>query len=276
MGHFDQAIMESNSDILTAGSNEPVSGKHGRAALREIHPAPAASSPALIKRFQRSEILLHWSIAIPFMVCFATGLILKLFYNLHSEGHSRDMLSWIHRIAGVFMMALPIITLLICQREYRLYLANIKEAWTWVSNDWKWLLLFGPSAVNPRIVLPEQGKFNAAEKLNFMMVVTTYPVFILTGLLVWMPGAKFLSWIVHVFVAVAATPLMLGHIYMAVFNPDTRPGLRGMSSGYVDGEWARHHYGRWYRQHFENPGQSVKSVRRGRAGIQGKVLSLEI
>jgi hypothetical protein len=25
-----------------------------------------------------------------------------------------------------------------------------------------------------------------------------------------------------------------------------------MTSGYVDRQWAKHHYSRWYREHFEN------------------------
>ena len=44
-----------------------------------------------ILRFQRSERLLYWSIAIPFMVCYTTALILFLFFNLHSEGYSRHV-----------------------------------------------------------------------------------------------------------------------------------------------------------------------------------------
>ena len=47
--------------------------------------------------------------------------------------------------------------------------------------DYRWLVLFPRAAVNSRVVLPEQGKFNAAEKLNFMMVSATYPFYIITG-----------------------------------------------------------------------------------------------
>jgi cytochrome b subunit of formate dehydrogenase len=51
--------------------------------------------------------------------------------------------------------------------------------------------------------------------------------------------------------AIIATPLIIGHIVMATLNPDTRTGLSGMISGYVDRKWAKHHYGRWYREHHE-------------------------
>jgi hypothetical protein len=51
--------------------------------------------------------------------------------------------------------------------------------------------------------------------------------------------------------AVAGIPLVVGHIFMATVNPGTRVGLSGMVTGWVDREWARHHYRRWYREHFE-------------------------
>ncbi|MEN8264544.1 MAG: hypothetical protein ABFR82_13895 [Nitrospirota bacterium] len=38
----------------------------------------------------------------------------------------------------------------------------------------------------------------------------------------------------------------------ATINPDTRSGLPGMTSGYVDRDWTKHHYTRWYREHCES------------------------
>jgi formate dehydrogenase subunit gamma len=220
----------------------------GVAAPRPGH--AAAGEQCQILRFQRSERLLHWSIAIPFMVCYTTALILFLFFNLHSEGYSRHVWSWIHRIAGAGLIAFPLLTAIRNPRDYRIHLDNVRQAWTWALDDLKWLILMGAAAVSSRVKLPEQGKFNAAEKLNFMMVMGTYPIFILTGLLLWIPHMKFLSWVIHVGLATVATPLMLGHIYMALVNPGTRVGLSGMVNGYVDRQWAKHHYERWYRDNF--------------------------
>ena len=52
----------------------------------------------------------------------------------------------------------------------------------------------------------------------------------------------------HFAMAAMATPLMVGHIFMPPTNPSTRVGLSGRISGFVDRKWARHHYGRWYRE----------------------------
>jgi formate dehydrogenase subunit gamma len=256
------------SEIISAPSPEP--RESGPAA-----PAPVASKSAVlpfevrgtshstqILRFRESERVLHWSIAVPFMTCFLTGMALMFFYNLHSEGISRPIFAWTHRIAGGLMIFGPVLTAVIYRRDCRIHLCNIKHAWTWAVSDLKWLVLMIPAAVSRRIVLPEQGKFNAAEKLNFLMVLCTYPLFIATGLLLWMPERVVLFWMVHVGMALIATPLMVGHVYMALINPGTRAGLKGMISGYVDRHWARHHYGRWYRENFEECAKGAAEIKR--------------
>jgi hypothetical protein len=83
-----------------------------------------------------------------------------------------------------------------------------------------------------------------------MFLTASYPLYIITGLLIWLPGVAFASWMVHLSLAALATPLILGHVFMATVNPDTRVGLSGMISGYVDRHWARHHYRHWYNEHF--------------------------
>jgi hypothetical protein len=82
-----------------------------------------------------------------------------------------------------------------------------------------------------------------------MVLTMTYPVYVATGLTIWFLGPALISWLVHFTMAVTATPLIVGHIFMATINPDTRVGLQGMISGFVDRRWARHHYRLWYDEH---------------------------
>ena len=205
-----------------------------------------------ILRFRKSERWVHWSIAIPFMVCYATAVILFAFYYANPDRPYRDLFSWAHRLSGLCLFVFPTLVLVRNLRDFRIHLDNVRQAWVWTLSDIKWLFLMGLAAVSSRFELPEQGKFNAAEKLNFMMVMGTWPLYIVTGVLIWMPGVAFVAWVLHVAMAVAATPLMLGHIFMATINPDTRVGLSGMISGFVDRKWAKHHYRRWYREQFEH------------------------
>ena len=215
-------------------------------------PRPEADpqDPAQILRFRISERHMHWAIAVPFMVCWATALVLVTIYNPDPTRPYRALFSWVHRLSGVSLGVGPILVLLRHHRDYRIHLSNMLTVWRWRFDDLKWLVLMGPSTVSKRIALPHQEKFNAAEKINFMMLTATWPVYVATGVLIWLPGVAFLSWLVHLSMAAAATPLILGHLFMAIVNPDTRVGLSGMITGYVDRHWAHHHYHHWFEKTF--------------------------
>ncbi len=213
--------------------------------------APPDAESSKVLRFHASERKLHWAIAAPFTICFLTAVILVLVYNPDPQRPYRQLFSWAHRISGCCLAVLPPLVLIRNFKDYRLHWYNIRQGWIWTVQDLKWLCLMLPASINKRLELPEQGKFNAAEKLNFMMVMGTYPLYILSGVLIWLPGAAFAAWVVHVSMAALATPLILGHIFMATVNPSTRVGLPGMISGWVDRQWAKHHYRAWYRENFE-------------------------
>jgi formate dehydrogenase subunit gamma len=213
-------------------------------------PRPREAVFSKVLRFRRSERIVHWSIAIPFLVCWTTALILVVVYNPDPHRPYRALFSWIHRISGVCLMILPPLAITL-KRDFKTHFYNIRQAWVWTLDDIKWLFLMGLAAVTRRVRLPESGKFNAAEKLNFMLVMSTYPLYIITGLVVWLTKVTFLAWLIHFFMALLATPFLLGHIYMAAINPSSRAALNGMITGFVDRHWARHHHGRWYREQFE-------------------------
>jgi formate dehydrogenase gamma subunit len=226
-----------------------------------IEPTPAPAAPQAtekvsagnnkILRFARSERMLHWCIAVPFLVSIATAVILVALYNPSPSRPYRAIFSRLHRISGVALMILPMLAAFKARGDVRLHFYNIRQAWIWMFDDIKWLALMGLAAVNPRIKLPEQGKFNAAEKINFMVLMVTYPLYVATGLLMWLTPLAILSWLLHFFMALMAVPLISGHLYMALINPSSRVGLHGMISGFVDRQWAKHHYRRWYRDHHE-------------------------
>ncbi len=213
-----------------------------------------------ILRFRKSERHLHWAIAIPFMICYATALILMIYYNGNAIRPYRDAFSWVHRISGVCLFVLPMLAILKSRKDLKVYFYNIKQAWVWTFHDLKWLAMMGLAAISKRFKLPDQGKFNAAEKINFMMIMTTYPLYILTGMLIWMTNGALLAWLIHIAMALFATPLLVGHKFMALVNPDTRVGLPGMLNGYVDRNWAKHHYTKWYWEHFGSDHNTVENV----------------
>jgi len=187
--------------------------------------------------------------------------MMVLVYNPDPSRPLRNLVSVLHRASGVALIVLPMLATLKSRGDARLHFYNIKQAWTWMFDDIKWLGLMGLAAVNPNIHLPEQGKFNAAEKINFMVLMVTYPLYVVTGLLMWLTPLAILSWLLHVLMAAFAVPLVSGHLYMALINPSSRVGLQGMISGWVDRQWAKHHYGRWYREHHEAGEEHDQSAR---------------
>ena len=213
-----------------------------------------------ILRFRKSERHLHWAIAIPFMICYATALILMIYYNGNAIRPYRDVFSWVHKISGLCLFVLPVLAILKSRKDLKVYFYNIKQAWVWTLQDLKWLVMMGLAAISKRFKLPDQGKFNAAEKINFMMLMSTYPLYILTGILIWMTNGALLAWLIHIGMAIFATPLLIGHKFMALVNPDTRVGLPGMLNGYVNRNWAKHHYTKWYWEHFGGDHNAVENA----------------
>ena len=205
-----------------------------------------------ILRFRQSERWLHWAISIPFIVSYVSALVLVLFYNPDPSRPFREVFSWIHRISGISLFVFPLLVIITKRGDINVFFYNIKQAWVWTAEDFKWLCLKGLAVVSKRVSLPAQGKFNAAEKLNFMLLMCTSPVYIFTGLFIWLADSALLFWFVHFAMAIITTPLLLGHIFMAAFNPKTRSALSGMITGFVDRSYVKHHHSEWYKEHFDD------------------------
>jgi formate dehydrogenase subunit gamma len=233
--------------------------------------------PHTILRFVATERLLHWAIAIPFLGCFVSAVVLVVVYNPDPTRAYRDLFAWMHRGCGAGLILCPSLVLLASVRHVRIHVYNIRQAWVWRFDDIRWLALMGPAALSKHIILPDQGKFNAAEKLNFMMVMVFPPLFIATGILIWFPDitrlGAFGPWMVHCGLAALAAPLVLGHIIMATINPSTRVGLTGMVSGLVSREWAAHHYARWFREQFPHLVQELAGENRRDAGVTAQAIA---
>jgi len=224
----------------------------GAAPAARPRVAPHTALPSQIQRFLPGERFLHWALAGPFVLLYLSAGLMILFYGEPHPRQFRDAFAIAHRVFGVLLIVLPPLAFLRGSADWRIHLANMREGWRWTAADIRWLLLFPKNAINPKVVLPEQGKFNAAEKINFMMVSAFYPLYIVTGIMVWLPGVAFVAYLSHYAMAIAGVPLVLGHIFMATIAPDTKVGLSGMITGWVDRNWAKHHYRRWYREHFES------------------------
>ncbi len=234
------------------------------AGAQSLDSRAARSEPRKILRFRTSERRIHWATALPFIVCYTTALVLIAVYNPNPTRPFRSLVSLIHRMSGLCLLVAPLVTIVRHRDDIGLHRANLAAVWRWTRDDVRWLSLIVPASFSRNIRLPHQGKFNAGEKINFLVLTSTYPLYAMTGLAIWFGLSAYLAWMVHFSLATLATPLIIGHILMATVNPDTRPGLAGMITGLVDREWAKHHYHHWYEEHYgarqHDPGDAAVDV----------------
>ena len=91
-------------------------------------------------------------------------------------------------------------------------------------------------SVTRRGAEPPQGRFNAGQKLNAAMIAGLMVVFTVSGTLMYLSevNARFRGTnaiLIHDVAMVVAIPLVLGHLFLVLVNPSTRPSLRGMVRG---------------------------------------------
>jgi formate dehydrogenase subunit gamma len=190
-----------------------------------------------VRRFSRTERVLHWVNAAGFFVLLGSGLVLYL-PSLAAQVGRRPLVKDVHFWAGIgWVSALALVALL---GDRRGLLRTAREIETFDPEDVRWLgRRFAP-----------QGRFNAGQKLNAALTAAFTVLFLVSGLLLWLGERdttfRFASTVVlHDGLLYASLVLLVGHLYLAVIHPRTRHALRGMVVGTVREDWARAHHPRW-------------------------------
>jgi hypothetical protein len=120
----------------------------------------------------------------------------------------------------------------------KLHLSNLLEVFTWRRADFSWFYQSLKAEKN----LPAMGKFNPGQKLNILFTLVAYFLFAITGLWMWFQGSILLPWYLHLFFFFLAIPALSGHLYLALFHPQTRTGIRGIFTGDVPLSYMQHHH----------------------------------
>jgi formate dehydrogenase subunit gamma len=175
-----------------------------------------------------------------FFVLLGSGLVLYL-PSLSERVSRRPLLKDIHFYTGIGWAAALIV--LVALGDWRGLRRTVRELDLFDDDDRRWLL--GRPA--------PQGRFNAGQKLNFWLTAAFAVLFFVTGLLLWygerdtrfrLPSTIF----VHDALMYASLVLVVGHLFLALVLPSTRPALRGIVLGGVREEWAREHHAKWLQQ----------------------------
>ncbi len=204
-----------------------------------------------VLRFSVTERLVHWIHAGAFFALLATGVALYL-PGLAGAFGSRAQVKAAHLyVAAGWIVALLLVAALGDRGRLG---ATRREIELFDSDDARWL----------RRRQAPQGRFNAGQKLHAVAQAAAATLFLLSGALLWYGerNTRFRldgTILLHDALTVAATLLVIGHLYLAVVHPPTRPALRGMLSGSVDEEWSRRHHAKWPPQPSAEEGRAESS-----------------
>jgi len=191
-----------------------------------------------VRRFSRTERVLHWANALGFLVLLASGLVLYL-PSLAVLVGRRPLVKDVHFWSGIGWVC--VLALVIVGGDRRGILRTARELDRFDRDDARWLLRRPPAP---------QGRFNAGQKLNAALTAAFTLLFLVSGLLLWLGERdtrfRFASTVVlHDGLMYASLALLVGHLYLAVLHPATRHALRGITVGTVSEDWARRHHAKW-------------------------------
>ncbi|MCS6915817.1 MAG: formate dehydrogenase subunit beta [Myxococcales bacterium] len=192
-----------------------------------------------VLRYRTSERLLHWTIALSFLYLLTTGLGLwspHLAFLLRVIGGGQVARAW-HPVIGLMFACCVLLQLLRWRGDLRLS-----------GSDWIWLRRLRDHVAGRHENLPPSGRFNAGQKLLFLIQCVLAAVLLSTGVPIWFPQAfaqsvRQVALLIHAAAGVLAMLSLLVHVYMAVLV--TRGALGAMIEGTVSEAWAREHHAAW-------------------------------
>lgn len=200
----------------------------------------------MIKRWSLGERVMHWYVAVLFIVLGITGLSLLLgravllpVVGLPAFSAYAAFSKLLHNYLGPFFMAGVIVEVVVWVR-YNLF----------TREDLGWLARAGGMFGGEH---PHAGRANAGEKIWFWFIATAGLIGVcVTGLILDFPnfgqtrGTMQVAQILHATLAVIWIAIALGHIYLGVWG--TPGALQGMTHGYVTEAWMKRHHDRWYER----------------------------
>jgi formate dehydrogenase subunit gamma len=193
--------------------------------------------PNRVQRFTVSERATHWLTALAFFSLLISGLVVGRRGTFHDV-----MYAWHLASAGVLLGG---VTLVVAAGNRRAVRRTARELGRLDAEDREWLRAI-PERLLAGAPEPPAARFNAGQKVNFVLVCILLAALYVSGVDTIVAGTHHnLIFGAHKLATIALCVSVAGHLYMALVNRATRPALRGILTGEVDREWARKHYPRW-------------------------------
>lgn len=197
-----------------------------------------------IVRYTANERTNHWIVAIVFVLAALSGLALfhpALFW-LSAVFGGGPWTRILHPIIGVLM---ALVFLFLC---FAVWKDNRMQ-----DRDWKWLRQIKDVVNNREERLPEVGRYNAGQKLVFLVIVICMLLLFLSGIVIWRAyfsmyfpiGVVRFASLLHAVAALVLICVIILHIYSAIW---VRGSIRAMTRGTVTPGWAWKHHRAWFRE----------------------------
>lgn len=206
------------------------------------------SKNRMIKRFSAVVRLTHWIYAISFIVLAITGYLVYGNELDGMEGFFGGLAgaTVVHRVAGCFLAASIIISLLVRPSEM---LSWIKECFTFTKNDAGFMMTFPFKFLGIKKKIPPQGFFNGGEKVNSLIQIVSGAVLIVTGFFMWLdPNAPLWMFPLHTAFMVIGSAGAIGHIYLAALNPVSNEAIRAIIGGDISEKYMIENHEQWYNE----------------------------
>lgn len=220
------------------------------------------SSEKMVRRYEPAQRFVHWCGVVLFMLLLTTGfaLLFQPASFLAAGGYSR----WLHRIAAVPFMILPIVYAALMRHEAR---ELVRESLTFDRDDRAWFRHMPSYMLGSTAGLPPQGRLNAGQKLHHAGTFTAFVTVSVSGLVLWFgkgqlgPAGLAIAAIAHDLSMLILFVLLVGHVYFTFLYD----ALSAMRSGYVTEAYARAEHRKWLESLPPDAIVDADAVRRRRA-----------
>ncbi|MFT5449899.1 MAG: formate dehydrogenase subunit gamma [Gammaproteobacteria bacterium] len=214
-------------------------------AFKRTIPIEGGRSGVRVKRWNAFERVLHWATAASFFVLTITGLSMLfgrvvLIPLMGPEGFAAwaGLAIEVHNKVGPVFGFLVVLMIVLWMRH------NIPNA-----TDFKWLKSGGGIVGNAH---PDAGFANGGEKVWFWFICTAGLAVVASGLVLNFPNWGFVrsemqvANLIHGVGSMAWVAMWFGHAYIGSIGSEG--SLEGMTTGYVDENWAEQHHNLWVQE----------------------------
>jgi formate dehydrogenase subunit gamma len=155
----------------------------------------------------------------------------------------------VHRLVAILFIAVPVIYGILQPRRLWMHLKEFafdREDLGWLKNA------FGYYVWGKHDAMPPQGRFNTGEKINAVVMILSWILFVVSGLIMWygkgIVSAELFRWmvVVHDLTMIVAVCMLIVHLFLAVAHPLMWAALVSMRFGVTSATYAAEHHAKWY------------------------------